>query len=152
MPVLIILFAMNIIKRIYSWLFSVHESPPSWWRVILWWEIRRIPYNLIIAVYGFVSLLIFFWAILTSGQLQPGEDAVEPIGLILAPFAVNFCYTFGWLAELSVRLVYPSLSVRFSPILLKIGIFFSLFMISLPSGFWLTYRLLQIFGFINYKS
>ena len=33
-------------------------------------------------------------------MLQPGEDAVEPMALLLAPFAMNLCYTAGWVAEL----------------------------------------------------
>jgi hypothetical protein len=133
-------------ERVYFWLFDTPKALPSWWRVIIWWEIRRIPYNLVVAVYGLLCLIIFFWAITSSGHLQPGEDAVEPMALIVAPFVVNICYTLGWLAELAARLVIPSLSTRFSPILLKIGIGFSLLVISIPAMFWLGYHLLQAIG------
>ncbi|MBI3028029.1 MAG: hypothetical protein HYY64_00745 [Candidatus Rokubacteria bacterium] len=58
-----------------------------------WWEVRRIPFNLIVGVYGVVCLVAFFWAITTSGHLQPGEDAVEPLALLAAPFGINVLYT-----------------------------------------------------------
>jgi hypothetical protein len=147
--ILIILVPVVNFARLYSWLFAAPKATTPLWRVIIWWEIRRIPYNLVIAVYGFICLMIFFWAIMTSGHLQPGEDAVEPLALIAAPFVVNICYTLGWFAELAVRLVVPSLSPRFSSILLKIGIGFSLFIVSIPSTCWLVYRLLQVIGVLQ---
>lgn len=66
------------------WLFA-NPNTDRWWRAVVWWELRRIPFNVVIGTYGFICLMIFFWAIVTSGQLQPGEDAVEPIALFLAP-------------------------------------------------------------------
>jgi hypothetical protein len=136
-------------EHVYSWLFAVPKDLPSWWRVIVWWEIRRIPFNLIIAVYGLLCLMIFFWAITSSGHLEPGEDAVEPMALIAAPFIVNICYTTGWFVELAARMMIPSLSTRFSSALLKIGIGFSLFVISIPAMLWLGYRLLQVIDILQ---
>ena len=41
-------------------------------------------------------LAIFATSIYSSGHLQPGEDAVEPFALLLAPIAANIGYTaFG---------------------------------------------------------
>jgi len=89
-------------------------------------------------------LVIFFWAILTSGQLAPGEDAVEPIGLIFAPLGINVLYTLGWLVEVPARLIEPRLSPRFGPFLLMTGLALGLFLISLPAAFWGTSRILQM--------
>lgn len=136
---------MNLIKETTAWLFKTQFSPISWWRVILWWEIRRIPFNLLIGIYGVFSLVIFYWSIMTSGHLQFGEDAVEPLALIVAPVVVNICYTMGWLLELSIRAMLPSLPSEFGPCLLRFGIGFSLFVISIPALFWGGYRLLQLF-------
>ena len=105
---------------------------------------RRIPFNLLIGVYGVFSLVIFYWSIDTSGHLQPGEDAIEPLALIVAPFVVNACYTMGWLMELSIRGMLPSLPPQFGACLLRLGIGFSLFVISIPVVFWGSYRLLQL--------
>jgi hypothetical protein len=112
--------------------------------VVSWWEARRIPYNVIVGALGLVSLVVFFVSISTSGRLQPGEDAVEPIALLFAPIAANVCYTAGWLVEVPLRFVRPSLCPGFTAHLFRLGIAFSLFVISLPAVIWGGYRLLQI--------
>src|SRR6187455_2657407 len=101
-----------------KWMFGRPAAGRSLGKVVLWWELRRIPFNLIVGFYGIVCLAIFFWAIGTSNELQPGEDAVEPLALIAAPFVINALYTLGWLVEVSTRILVPNLSPRFGPILL----------------------------------
>jgi hypothetical protein len=130
-------------------MFDAPEAERPLWKVVLWWELRRIPFNLIVGVYGIACLAIFFWAILTSGELQGGEDAVEPLALLAAPFVINFFYTLGWLVEVSARIVMPKLSPRFGPILLMAGLGFGLFLITLPAAFWLGFRVLQLLGVIS---
>jgi hypothetical protein len=127
-----------------AWLFAQPQSPIRGWRVIAWWELRRIPFNLLVALYGIVCLAVFYWGILGSGILQPGEDAVEPMALIAAPFAANICYTLGWFVELPARLVFPSLSPAFGPWLLRLGLGLSAFLISIPAVYWGGYRVLQL--------
>ena len=134
----------SAVKRAIRWLFEAHKTPITWWRVVLWWELRRIPYNLLIGIYAVICLLVFYWGITTSGHLQPGEDAVEPMALFIAPFVVNICYTLGWVAELPLRLLEPSLSPRWGPILLILGFGFSMFVISIPAVIWGGYRVLQL--------
>ena len=133
-------------KRFATWLFAEPDGARSPWRVVAWWEIRRIPFNMIIGAYGALCLAIFFWAIAASGRLQPGEDAVEPIVLLAAPFSINLLYTLGWLVEVPARLLNPDLSPGFGPLLLKMGLGLGLFLITLPAAFWGGYRLLQLAG------
>jgi hypothetical protein len=131
-------------KRFTDWLFAEPAMPNSSWRVVAWWELRRIPFNIIVAVYGAVCFVVFLWAITTSGYLQPGEDAVEPLALLAAPFGINVLYTLGWLVEVSARLLVPGLSPRFGPIVLKLGLGLGLFLITLPAAIWAGYRFLQL--------
>jgi len=135
-----------MVKRFTAWLFTNPQEPRSLWRVIAWWELRRIPFNIIVIVYGALGFVIFLWAITTSGHLQPGEDAVEPIALLAAPFVVNLLYTLGWLVEVPARHLVPGLSCGFGPMLLKLGLGLGLFLISMPAVFWGGYRLLQLVG------
>jgi hypothetical protein len=114
--------------------------------VVAWWEIRRLSFNVIVGAYGALCFVVFFWAITTSGHLQPGEDAVEPIALLAAPLGINVLYTLGWLVEVPTRLLVPDLSPRFGPLLLKLGLGMGLLLITLPAGFWGGYRLLQLAG------
>jgi type III secretory pathway component EscT len=135
------------VKRIVGWLFASPKSPRPW-NVLVWWEARRLPFNLIVGAYAGVCFAVFAWAITTSGHFQRGEDVVEPILLIAAPFAINALYTLGWLLELSVQCVAPSLSTRFGPTLLKVGLVLGLFLITLPAGLWAGYRFLQPAGLV----
>jgi len=130
--------------RFASWFLRSPQGPRSAWGVVAWWEVRRLPFNLIVGLYGTVCLAAFFWAITTSGHLHPGEDAVEPLALLAAPFGINILYTLGWIVEVPARLVVPDLTPRFGPLLLKLGLGLGLFLIAVPAVFWVGYRLLQL--------
>jgi hypothetical protein len=132
-----------------NWLFAEPEAAPTAWRVIAWWELRRIPFNIIVGAYACACFAIFFWAITTSGRLQPGEDAVEPLALVAAPIGINFAYTLGWLVEVPVRAAFPGVSPKFGPLLLKLGLALGLALITLPAALWGGYRLLQLAGVVS---
>ncbi|NLX96533.1 MAG: hypothetical protein GXY83_10190 [Rhodopirellula sp.] len=131
-------------RRLAAWFFSSPRLPISPWSTIVWWELRRIPFNILVAVYGTACLIIFFWAITTSGQLGPGEDAVEPVALLATPLVINALYTLGWLVEVPVRWFVPSLSSRLGPVLLKVGLGLGTVLISLPAAIWMGYRIAQL--------
>lgn len=114
-------------------LLYVPEGSRSAWDVVVWWEKRRIPVNLLIGGVGFVSLVLFFLFMSAPGMLRPGEDAVEPMALLLAPFAFNFFYTAGWVVELFLRLVWTDGRRAIGPALLGMGVLFSLTVVCLPS-------------------
>src|SRR5215471_11619129 len=70
--------------------------------VIVWWEVRRIPYNLALLATGLISV---FAMVGIGGRLVPvGEDFVEPFvlffGVIVYAFLANVCYSLGWITEL----------------------------------------------------
>jgi hypothetical protein len=128
-------------KSFFKWLVAPRENRESWLHVIGWWELRRIPYNLIVGVLGIVSLALFFLFIHLADELQPGEDAVEPLVIIyFAPIAINILYTGGWMGELLLRIVWREKSPHIGPILFKLGISLSVFVIFLPSAVWLVYE------------
>jgi hypothetical protein len=72
------------------------------WDAIIWWEFRRIPFNIIIFVVGILSL----GSILLIGSyfVTPGEDVIEPLamifGVIVYGVIANLAYTLGWVTEL----------------------------------------------------
>ena len=133
-------------KRLTAWLFSFSKPPLSPWRVIAWWEVRRVPFNIIVGVWGAVCLAVFFWALDATGHSQAGEVAFEPMALILAPFVINLLYTAGWVVEVAARAERPQLSPQFGPRLLKIGLAIGVSLISAPAIWWSGHRLLQIAG------
>jgi hypothetical protein len=137
---------MGATRRFAAWLFSNPKDPVSPNGVFAWWEARRLPFNLIVGTYGILCLAVFFAAITTSGRLQPGEDAVEPLALLAAPNVVNVLYTLGWMVEVTTRSLEPGLSPRFGPRLLKLGLALGLFSGTVPAALWSGYRLLQWAG------
>ena len=69
---------MNIIR--------ISETNRKWYEIILWWEIRRIPYNIIMYLIGMLSFYICFVTI--------------PLIYIIIGIALNIIYTLGWIIEL----------------------------------------------------
>jgi hypothetical protein len=73
----------------------------TFWEVILWWELRRIPYNLAVGITGLLSLVLM--ELIGARFVEPGEDVEEPMGIILGilvfGFLANVGYTLGWITE-----------------------------------------------------
>lgn len=132
-------------RRYWTWFFGRVDSGVGNWDVVLWWEKRRIAYNVIIGIVGLISLVIYYFLLETSGYLKPGEDAIEPFALILAPILINICYTGGWIAELVLRL-FGLKEKRVAAVLLGIGMVVSLLFALAPALIWTVLRLLMVFG------
>lgn len=119
-----------------KWLFDVPSGQASNHEVIEWWEARRWTYNKLVFGYGIPAFVLFMAISWMPGVLPPGEDAVEPMALIVAPvmmpIAVNICYTFGWISELIWRFVSRDKTKRTGRFIMQAGVGFSLFVITLP--------------------
>lgn len=135
---------MKRIRHTIRWLFTAPQEPVTTARIVAWWELRRIPFNLILGGIGILALLLFTTSIESAGVLQPGEDAVEPIAILVVPLLANAAYTGGWLLDAPLRCLRPTLSPRFTPRLFRLGLLFSLFVVTFPALLWGGYRLLQL--------
>lgn len=116
--------------------FSVPYSHESAGSIVIWWELRRIPYNIFVGCLGIISLILFFFFIEHSGQLNPGEDALEPLALIFAPLFINIAYTSGWIVEIILRKIVKIHKHEIGVLLLKAGVIFSIAVILFPSTIW----------------
>ena len=127
-------------SRFAAWLFLSPGSTAPPWRVILWWEARRIAFNVIVGAYGVLCLAVFSAAIASGGRPRPGEDGVEPLALLAVPIVLNLLYTLGWIVEANARLFFePGLSPRFGPRLLKLGLGLALILSTIPAASWSGY-------------
>ena len=83
-------------------LFRACEVPSRNSDVVRWWELRRIPYNLIVGTVGIASIAVF--EAVASFVVRPGEDAIEPpalwLGIIVYGVACNVAYALGWIGEI----------------------------------------------------
>jgi hypothetical protein len=99
--------------------------------LVRWWEARRIRYNFLVGMVGFVT----WWLVLLAGSaaVKPGVDFEEPLAMIIGPFfyaiLANVCYTLGPLIDFAQNDGTPSKR------LFKTGLFFSLAITALP-GLW----------------
>jgi uncharacterized BrkB/YihY/UPF0761 family membrane protein len=99
--------------------------------IVRWWEIRRLPFNVLVGLVGVATWLLVMTA--GSAAVRPGEDFEEPIVMIFGPpiYAVlaNICYTFGWIVDMTYYRGAPRRR------LFKAGLIFSIVLTALP-GLW----------------
>jgi hypothetical protein len=68
-------------------------------KIIGWWELRRILYNLIV----FIALAIFLYLVPVFVEVPPDEDVIAPIAIVGFVCLCNLFYTLGWIVELNDR-------------------------------------------------
>ena len=105
-------------------------------QIVFWWELRRLLYNAIVLVAGFLSIGIMLKASSGIVQLNPGEDFYEPVMILIFAFLSNLFYTLGWFTEIIIKR-----SITYGPKMFKRGLYFTLFWIFLPSFLWLIYAI-----------
>ncbi|OGW45503.1 MAG: hypothetical protein A2X57_05445 [Nitrospirae bacterium GWD2_57_8] len=148
---------MSLIRRLLdSAFFSRTKEPASFWRVIAWWEVRRIPYNLIVGAAGVAtSILAFLSAVLAEHVTGIPAGLPDPpifalFGILIYAVLANACYTGGWIAEILVAKVWGESGRSFGVISFALGLFFSvlftLFIGALIAGFNGLQILLQVTG------
>jgi hypothetical protein len=102
------------------------------WDTVVWWEIRRIPYNLILLAVGIVSLFVV--GTLESHLVKSGEDEFEPsLGIVFYALTANLFYTVGWMAELSGFWGSAARAARIRPKVFRLGLTFSAVLTLLPA-------------------
>jgi|ERR1700733_1848446 hypothetical protein len=101
------------------------------WDAVAWWEIRRIPFNLLILVVGLASG--FTSALLGNRVFKPDVDFGKPfIGVVLYAVAANLCYTLGWVTELLWAWGNTDRTETVRPKVFRVGLIFSVGLTLLP--------------------
>ena len=105
-------------------LLDVESKDRTMFQIILWWEFRRILYNVIVLVSGILSMSIMLIIV----DVKPGEDLQEPLAIIGFGILCNLGYTFGWLTEIARKK-----TKTYGPLMFKIGLCFTLFFVFAPA-------------------
>jgi len=99
---------MTILSRI----FNVDISERKWYKIVLWWELRRIPFNLILILFLYIDYKLL--PFLPEGERLVTFNAGPMLVVgalfffILCFIGANICYTLGWAVQLITRRVmYP---------------------------------------------
>ena len=122
--------------KICDWFFYAPDGERTALQIISWWEIRRIPFNILVGTVGVISMVLLFVFVDSSVTAQSGEDIVEPLAVLIAPFGINFAYTFGWLGEIALSRIWKVVDPELGAKLLRFGTALTLFLITLPSLIW----------------
>ena len=69
-------------------ILKIGKTNRKWYERILWWEVRRIPYNIIMYFVGLLSFQIAYVTI--------------PLIYLIIGLGLNAFYTLGWIIELMV--------------------------------------------------
>jgi hypothetical protein len=87
---------------------AFHRDAPrlDGWDVVLWWEKRRLFYNLVVGGTGIVTcILLVSCAVLAEPLIGDAIGMPDPpifgiIGIFLYGIMANVCYAAGWFVEL----------------------------------------------------
>ena len=122
------------VPRALKRLFSTPDRGRKWWEIIIWWELRRIPYNLIVGTLGMIFLLVFALINDLPPVAPPEERSVSFFLVPLFGVLANLCYTGGWIAELLLRAIWREKARDVGPQLLLVGLLMSLVPLPLPAA------------------
>jgi hypothetical protein len=123
---------VRTLRRIRSSALGRRDLPlESPWRIVGWWEARRILFNLIVGATGIVAAGVILLTALVSERLlgvpigMPDPPIIAVFGVILFGVATNVCYTGGWIGELVVRRAWPDQSDQFGALTFTLGLVFA---------------------------
>src|SRR5262249_3435284 len=129
----------NSWARLKSFLLSRDPAPKTAWETIGWWEIRRIPYNMIVGITG-VFTSICFVSIAAASDLffhvdfgMPDPPIFTLFGVLIYGIGANLCYTGGWIVELLVRKLWPSYADQFARLVFGTGLVISVLLTLSPA-------------------
>lgn len=121
-------------------LFQRREDQISSLQIILWWEARRLFFNIVVGTAGLITVFTMLFSAMVAEKLVnepiawPDPPLFAIIGVALYAIAANVCYTGGWLAELISREVWGDKARSFAEISFTLGIIFSFLLTLLPGA------------------
>ncbi len=143
-----IIAAMKTLKNLRF--FSRRTDPENAWQRIAWWEIRRVPYNLVVGVSGTVSLVLIFisaaMAERTTGVPMgiPDPPIFAFAGVLLYAVLANVCFTAGWIVEILVVKIWGDQGRQFGAISFTLGMIFSVLLTISIGLFFAALNIIQI--------
>jgi hypothetical protein len=113
-------------------LTTIAAGPRTTRDVIVWWEKRRLAFNVVVGVSGLVSLVIAVTFLglpprvsVTSFWDYPIPAAGVFVEVVFFGIMANLCYTLGWATELGLRTFSPAAPSRLASLAIKVGFIFS---------------------------
>jgi hypothetical protein len=119
-----------LFSRWWRWMTTRDKSRRSFWAVLVWWEARRLSYNLFLAMLAVPAFTLLIALLILLGQAD--RDIGDPLlAIFTIPIVANICYTAGWLVE--GALLWRAPDKPDGPTLMRAGLAFSAFVAFFPS-------------------
>jgi hypothetical protein len=104
------------------------------WRIILWWELRRFWYNLIVGPIAIASWFVIGSIFLTNPKNNASSvTGGLMFGCLISAIVANVCYTGGWIVELLTRKIWRERAIYFGEISFALGLVFSILLTVFPA-------------------
>ena len=124
------------VRRPFPWpvlgrgLFAPNDDFADAVGVVLWWERRRLAYNVIVCLAGAIGMTAYLALDARYGDQCVGD--MLAFQLIAGFVGANVCYSAGWMIEALLR-TWGRPPASFGPRLLAAGLAFSLALAALPA-------------------
>jgi hypothetical protein len=124
---------------------AVRRSPLG---ILMWWESRRLVYNVVVGATGVVTLGI----VSAISAIPPGLPGIRPplVAILAYGGLANLCYTFGPMVEIALQRLWNHKVLPVGPALFRQGLAFSVGLTLLPvvvvSGGWVVRLAMWLFG------
>ena len=106
-------------------------TKPRHLEAILWWELRRIWFNLVLLAAGLVSLVLIF---LVLSWIPSATDGVQSVfAIFMYVVSANVIYTLGWISELLWSGGDTTRTADVRPRVFRMGLMFSAGITLLPA-------------------
>jgi hypothetical protein len=125
----------RVTKRVISKILA-RNSKEGIFNIIIWWEIRRILYNIIMLVVGIPAMILLLIVMekYNPSALEPPDDFVPLLSIIATGILANIFYTFGWVSEILKTLLIKDRWPNYGPNVWLCGLCFSIFICIVPSA------------------
>ncbi len=136
-------------KILATRLFKRSEEPWSAGHAIIWWEMRRGVFNLVVGVAGAFTWLLLgvlgeIYSHWLDSPLGLGDEPVFTLFVVLAyGIGANVCYTVGWIGELIIQRLWPDRAGAYAEMSFTLGLMFSVLLTLSPAALLLGVFVLQ---------
>jgi hypothetical protein len=140
--------AGTVMSAVTKFFFRAPTTETTSWSIVLWWESRRMAYNLVVGAAGVTTIgLATLFAILPPHPIR----FTLPWELVLVyGVGANVCYTAGPILDLAICRAWGDGYTAVGPTLFRYGFAFSLGLTLLPiplaAGSWVIRSLQVLLG------
>jgi len=137
-------------KKMCAALFRRDAAPLTAWQIVVWWELRRMPYSLIVGATGIVTCTVMVIVSMITDRLigvpigMPDPPVFALLGIFVYGIMANMLYTAGWIVELVLAGAWDIRPRNFARVAFGLGLLGSVCLTLMPALFTLVVAAVQV--------